>query len=132
MTRDAFDRVESIVAGQPPTAKDWEWFASGLRQWTRGENLEAALSLTYADRVRRRDSAMRAAAELLMSGCELSAWDLAGRLADRLKRFKSTKLPLFRRGATVHMDEVERHLLVACESGARISTSRRHLHRLLA
>ncbi|WP_413439136.1 hypothetical protein ACFDAU_06260 [Sulfuriferula sp. GW1] len=132
MSRDAFQIVESIIAGNPPTTEDWEWFADGLRQWARrGMPLEAALGLTHAHRMRWRDGSLRAAAEVLRAQRDLSAWDLAGELAARLRRFQSAKLPLYRRGLAGQLDEVELHLLSACESGARPITSRRHLFRLL-
>lgn len=131
MSRDAFQIVESIIAGAPPTTESWAWFANGLRKWALGIPMEAALRLTYADRVRWRDGSLRAAAEVLRAGRDLSAWDLAGELAARLRRFQSAKLPLYRRGLAGQLDEVELHLLSAFESGARPITSRRHLFRLL-
>lgn len=131
MSRDAFQIVKSIIAGAPPTTESWDWFANGLRKWALGIPMEAALRLTYADRVRWRDGSLMAAAEALRAGRDLSNWDLAGELATRLRRFQSAKLPLYRRGLAGQFGEIELHLLSACESGARPITSRRHLFRLL-
>lgn len=128
---DALAHLADYLARQPRTAAD-AWLHAGLRKWTKdGGSLEAALGLTPAARVRRRDNALRTAADLLAAGRDLSAWDAAGVLALKLKRFCAVKLPLHRRGLAGELDEIERHLLASCESGARPVTSRRHLFRIL-
>lgn len=130
MNLDAFQWAESIAYGRAvPDAANWARIVAGFRQWAeRGDALDDAFELTGATRTRICRSELRAAANLLRAGRDMSTFNLAGELADRLKRFESGKLPLYRRGANVSMDAVELHLLEACQAGVRFPRSQRRLY----
>ncbi|MDP2172006.1 MAG: hypothetical protein Q8J96_16480 [Rhodocyclaceae bacterium] len=129
---DAFVIAERIAAGNPPDSDAVAWLVSGLRRWARGEPLEAALGLNHAGRMRRRNIELRAAAEVLRAGRDVSDWDLAGELAARLRRFSSGKLPrYYRTGDVSTFDAVERHLLAAALTGAPTTNSKKNLYRII-
>lgn len=129
MNLDAFRLVERIVSGVEPDAGDWARIVAAFRQYdTRGGTLDDAFDLTGATRTRICRRELRAAAELLRAGRDMAIFSLAGELADRLKRFESSKLPLYRRGANVSMDAIELHLLEACQAGVRFPRSQRRLY----
>lgn len=127
---DAFDMAAALAVGVEPDRATLAWLIRGFRRHHAGEDLTAALGLTLADRNRRRDRALREAAELLRTP-EASDWDIAGLLEERLRRFQTGKLALCRRGLNGPLDEIDSLLFVACESGTRVCGSRKHLHRLL-
>lgn len=129
MNLDAFRLVERIVSGIEPDAADWARIVAAFRRYdTRGGTLDDAFDLTGATRTRICRRALCAAADLMRAGRDMSIFSLAGELADRLKRFESGKLPLFRRGANVSMDAIELHLLEACQAGARFPRTQRRLY----
>lgn len=129
MNLDAFRLVERIVSGVYPDAGDWALIVAAFRQYdTRGGTLDDAFDLTGATRIRICRRELRAAAELLRGGRDMSIHSLAGELADRLERFESDKLTLYRRGSNVSMDAVELHLLEACQAGARFPRTQRRLY----
>lgn len=124
------DYIERLASGDPDP-EILAWIGAGLKRWQRGEPLEAALGLTCAHRVRCRNRSLIAAAAALADGESISAWELAGRLNDAIARFESGRLIQYRRGLQVELDDVERYLLDAIQSGARPMTSRRRLFELL-
>lgn len=129
MNLDAFRLVERIVSGVEPDAGDWARIVAAFRQYdARGGTLDDAFDLTAAARIRICRHALRAAADLLHGGRDMSIFSLAGELADRLKRFESSKLPRYRLGANVSMDAIELHLLEACQAGVRFPRSQRRLY----
>lgn len=129
MNLDAFQLAERIVSGIYPDAADWARIVAAFRQRAaRGGTLDDAFDLTGATRTRICRGELRSAAEMLRGGRDMSIHSLAGELADRLKRFESGKLPLYRRGANVSMDAVELHLLEACQAGVRFPRSQRRLY----
>lgn len=136
MTRDAFAMLAEAAAGCAPDPDIWEWFCHGCRRWRgglAGITLESALGLDHAGRMRRRNTALAAAAEALRGDRAISDWDLAGELAVRLGRFTSSKLARYRRtGAAADFDVVERELLAADLSGAPPTTSRKNIYRVIA
>jgi hypothetical protein len=124
--------ARDLASGQPVDADvAVEWMRQALRHWERGLSLEAALGLDGSCRVRRRNQALIAAADLIQDGRNLSAWQLSGLLAARLQQFEQSKLIAYRRGVTVNFDSVESHLLAAAESGAVPMRSQRRLYELL-
>ncbi|MDP2111385.1 MAG: hypothetical protein Q8N48_00175 [Thiobacillus sp.] len=132
MSRDAFEIAESIAAGQPPDSVALEWLASGLRKWGRGVPLEAALGLNHAGRKRQRNVELRAAAEAICAGRDMSDNDLAGELAARLQRFTVDKLPRYwRTGDVSGFDAVEHRLLAAVLTGAPPTSSKKNLYRII-
>lgn len=129
MNLDALRLGERIASGIAPDAATWARVVAGFRQWAeRGDTLDDAFGVTGAARTRICRSELRAAAELIRAGRDMSIFSLAGELADRLKRFESGKLPLYRRGSNVSMDAVELHLLEACQAGVRFPRSQRRLY----
>lgn len=129
---DAFAIAESIAAGRPPDSEAVAWLVSGLRRWARGEPLEAALGLNHSGRMRRRNVELRAAADALRAGRNVSDWDLAGELAARLQRFASGKLArYYRTGDVSTLDAVENRLLAAALSGAPTTNSKKNLFRII-
>lgn len=132
MTRDPFEMVAQAAAGCPPDPEIWAWFCAGCRGKQHGLDMEAALGMGHAGRVRRRNVELRAAAEALRAGREMSDNDLAGELAARLQRFTVDKLPRYwRTGDVSTFDDVEHRLLAAALSGAPTTSSKKNLYRII-
>ena len=130
MNSDPIRLAERIAAGESLDAGMLDWLVASFKRYVRGDgsSMEACFLLNGTQRVITRNRELRAAAELLRSGREMSTWCLAGLLAARKRKFETTKLPMYRSGLQVHLDAVDRHLLAAVESGARAITSRERLH----
>ncbi|MHB1360407.1 MAG: hypothetical protein ACYCWC_12595 [Rhodocyclaceae bacterium] len=125
--------AERIAAGVPLDAGMLAWIVCSFKRYMAGDgsSLEACFLLNGTQRVMTRNRELRAAAELLRAGRELSMWNLAGLLAERIRRFKTTKLILYRRGLPVQLDDIDMHLLAANQSGARSLDGQRRLFDLL-
>ena len=63
------------------------WVTAGLRRHFSGDDLDKALGLDNASRLRERNRALRDAATILNSGDD-TAWQIAGKLALAIKRFE--------------------------------------------
>lgn len=133
MSRDPFEMVAQAAAGCPPDPEIWAWFCKGCRGKQHGLDMDSALGMDHAGRVRRRNLELLAAAEALRAGRDISDSRLAGELSMRVKRFTSGKLARYwRTGDMENFDAVEHRLLAAALTGAPTTASRRHLYRLIS
>ena len=92
--------------------------------------LQSRCALARAVELCERDYALRALAETLDPGATLSTWQLAGRLSDRIKRFRSTAYPRIQKGHRSPQSATELALLAIV--GADCPQSARRLYDLLA
>lgn len=132
MSRDAFEMAALAAAGCPPDPEIWDWFCRGCRGLQHGLNLEAALGLNHAGRMRRRNVELRGAAEALRAGRCISDGDLAGELSMRVQRFTTGKLARYwKNGDVSGLDDVEHRLLAAALTGAPTTSSKKNLYRII-
>lgn len=133
MTRNAFEKADALADGCPPDPELWSWVCQAFRGHRRhGRDLEAAFDMDHAGKLRWRNVELRAAAEALRAGREISDGDLAGELSFRVKRFTSDKLPRYwRTGDVSGLDAVEHRLLAAALTGAPPTSSKKNLYRII-
>ncbi|HUX30528.1 MAG TPA: hypothetical protein VMV78_07855 [Thiobacillus sp.] len=133
MTRNAFEKADACADGSPPDPELWAWVCQAFRGHRRhGRDLEAAFDMDHAGKLRWRNVELRAAAEALRAGREMSDNDLAGELAARLQRFTVDKLPRYwRTGDVSGFDAVEHRLLAAALTGAPTTSSKKNLYRII-
>ncbi|MHB1246706.1 MAG: hypothetical protein ACYCZH_09695 [Sulfuriferula sp.] len=132
MSRDALEMATAAADGCPPDAEIWKWFCGGCRGLLHGLSLEAALGLNHAGRMRQRNIELRAAADALRAGRDISDGDLAGELSARIKRFATGKLARYWKDGDVNdFDQVDLRLLAAALTGAPATSSKKNLYRLI-
>lgn len=106
------------------------WLAVGFARWLAGDapNLEVALRLTGGARIAERNGLLLAAARLLAADAP-GDWELAGRLAARVRRFEDRLLPALSREVLdeQNLDAVDQLLLDASRAAALIRSRRRLL-----
>lgn len=134
MDVDPQSMAASLASGESPTPETLAWLADGMRKFFRGVSLERALGFDAAGRMRVRNTALVAAAEIIDSGRGLPAWELAGLLQQAIRRYEGNIAPMLSRGnASVEgLSALDAEIHRAFTSGARPVRSRRNLYSLLA
>ena len=105
------------------------WMAEGMRRHLDGDDLEHALGLDRAARLRQRNRALRAAAELLDQ--DDGAWRCAKRLADAIRRYESRIKPLLKRNPHMALPPLDAALRQAFDAGERVPSTERNLYELI-
>lgn len=129
---DPLNLAQRVAAGERPDTA-WPWLAAGLRRYLRGEaDLETALQLGAASRVRARNAALVRAARLLVDDPDTtSAWELAGHLERAVSNYEAVFLPRLRRDPATALPDWAQAIRQAFDSGARPLRSRRRLYDIL-
>lgn len=104
------------------------WITEAMRRHLAGDDLEHALALDRASRLRQRNQALQAAAALLAAGCP---WHTAQRLADAIRRYQSRVAPLLQRNPHRPLPPLDDALRRAFETGCRVPTTERNLYELI-
>ena len=108
-----------------------EWLRQALRRYHEGEPLDRALGLAGTRAVRLRDAALRDAADGLDPKGQLSNWQRAARLAERIPTFERTVWPRYRDNPTSDTLGVNACLLAAFRAGCYVPRGQRQLHTIL-
>lgn len=107
-----------------------QWITTALRRHLAdGADLETALSLDRASRLRQRNQALHEAAGHLAA--DDGAWHQAGRLARAIRRYQSRVAPLLARGQCSPLPPLDEALHRAFQSGVRVPGTQRNLFELL-
>jgi hypothetical protein len=112
--------IAALEAGEDLHDADRAALLTALKQYRRGEPFH----LAGTERIRRRDAALRRAAECLPG----TPWEVAGKLESAVARFESRVLPRHR---DTRPPGIDGHLWDAWQSGARMLRSRRRLYDLI-
>lgn len=124
--------ADALERGEPIPQEARQWLLAGFKRHTTGEPLELALGLSSLARRKARDRALLdAAKEIEAAMGDLSAWELAERLEQAIKRFESRVLGKVKRSTCPDLPPIDAALLRAFQSGARPLTSARRLYDLL-
>lgn len=105
------------------------WIAEAMRRHLAGLDLDQALRLDRASRLRERNQALIEAAALL-SGDD-GAWCCAGRLAMALRRYESRMAPIVARDPGTPLAPIDEALRRAFDTGQRIPSTQRNLYELI-
>ena len=105
------------------------WITESMRRHLDGAELDQALSLDRASRLRERNQALRDAAALLAA--EDGAWRCACRLEGAIKRYESRIAPLLERGQALPLSPIDEALRRAFDTGQRVPTTARNLFELI-
>ena len=105
------------------------WITESMRLHLDGAELDQALSLDRASRLRERNQALRDAAALLAA--EDGAWRCACRLEGAIKRYESRIAPLLERGQALPLSPIDEALRRAFDTGQRVPTTARNLFELI-
>ena len=106
------------------------WLSEGFARWLAGDDLAHSLDLGTFTRLRSRNRALRAAANLLDP--DGAPWHQAGLLAAAIRRFETRIQPLIRRDPNHQVGPADACLQRAFASGHRIPRTQRALFDLLA
>lgn len=106
------------------------WLGAGMKRYLAGENLDAALRLDRASRMRQCDRALLVASELLDRG--RGPWDTAARLEDAIERFGAQIWPRVRSEVWPSLGEIDQALFQAFACRVRMPKEQRGLYNLLA
>ena len=105
------------------------WITESMRLHLDGADLDQALRLDRASRLRERNQALRDAAALLER--DDGPWRCALRLEAAIRRYESRIRPLLMRNPSTRLPPLDQALRRAFESGQRIPTTARNLHELI-
>lgn len=105
------------------------WLAEGMRRHLAGAELDRALGLDGASRLRERNQALRDAAALLTG--DDGPWRCACRLAGAIKRYESRIAPLLERGQALPLSPIDEALRRAFDTRQRVPTTARNLYELI-
>lgn len=113
---DHVDAVfRALAAGQQPDEADCMVFRDVYLRWQSGMDWDQAIGIRGPLALAERNKALCAAAAMVSWG-RPTAWELAGRLLERLKRFETERWPRVRRGHPPR-DELDAHLSRAFRCG---------------
>ena len=125
-------RVYALLAVAKSADVDlYLWLTEALADYHAGMPLEQALALAGPRAVRVRDDALREAARLLDPNGQLSAWALAGKLAERIGRFERSVWPRYRDTPAAESRGVNDALLQVFRAGVLIPRTQRALWTIL-
>jgi len=105
------------------------WITESMRLHLDGAELDQALSLDRASRLRERNQALRDAAALLTG--DDGPWRCACRLEGAIKRYESRIAPLLERGQALPLSPIDEALRRAFDTGQRVPTTARNLFELI-
>lgn len=105
------------------------WITESMRRHLAGAELDQALSLDRASRLRERNQALRDAAALLTG--DDGPWRCACRLEGAIKRYESRIAPLLERGQALPLSPIDEALRRAFDTGQRVPTTARNLFELI-
>jgi hypothetical protein len=129
---DPVDLAHEVAYAGEVSPQALSWLRDGLRRYLRGDaSLEVALRLSNSSRCQARNLALIDAARTLDAGRGLSAWVLAGLLAQAIRRAEHALPARARLGSDASMSALDDALARAARSGARPMRSRERLYDLL-
>lgn len=127
---DPLERAQSVARGDLDPATR-AWLAEGFARWLAGDDdLQQALGADTFARLRARNKALRAAADVLDQ--DSSTWARAGMLAAAIRRYESRIAPLLIRDPHHPLGPTDRHLQRAFASGHRVPRTQRALFDVLS
>lgn len=104
-----------------------QWISEAMRRHLAGDDLDRALSLDRASRLRERNQFLREAAVLLGS----DPWAVAGQLAAAVRRFECQIKPLIERDPGRRLAPIDAAIRRAFDTGQRIPATQRNLYELI-
>ena len=116
----SLDLAHQAAAGQitPEVAR---WITEALRRHLAGDDLEHALALDRASRLRQRNQALQDAAALLAA--DDGPWRCACRLASAIRRYQARVLPQIKRNPHHPLPPLDQAIRRAFETGQRVPTT---------
>lgn len=105
------------------------WIAEAMRRHLDGADLDQALRLDRASRLRERNQALQAAAALLAA--DDGPWRCACRLEAAVRRYERRVAPLVERDPAMHLAPIDEALRRAFDTGQRVPTTARNLLELI-
>lgn len=105
------------------------WLADGLRRHLAGAELDQALSLDRASRLRERNQALKDAAALLAA--DDGPWRCACRLEAAIRRYEARIAPLLERNPAMTLAPIDEALRRAFDTRQRVPTTARNLYELI-
>ncbi len=126
-------KLQEQAAQGEYTAETLAWFQDAMRKIQLEQASPAvALGLTGANRIRRRNDALRHAARILANGESISNWQLAEKLRVAWRRFCANELARLRGGEQrLPHSDLSREFWIAAQSGATRIGTRESLWRML-
>lgn len=116
----SLDLAHQAAAGQI-TPEVAAWITEALRRHLAGDDLEHALALDRASRLRQRNQALQDAAALLAA--DDGPWRCACRLASAIRRYESRIRPLLERNPHDPLPPLDEALRRAFDTGQRVPTT---------
>lgn len=105
------------------------WISEAMRRHLAGADLEQALALDRASRLRERNQALQDAAALLAA--DDGPWRCACRLEAAIRRFEARILPTLERDPPPLLAPTDEALRRAFDAGPRVPTTARNLFELI-
>lgn len=105
------------------------WWHEAMRRHLDGADLDQALRLDRASRLRERNQALQDAAALLAA--DDGPWRCACRLEAAIRRFEARILPMLERAPGIHLAPVDEALRRAFDTGQRVPGTARNLFELI-
>ena len=105
-----------------------DWITDAMRRHLAGDDLEHALGLDRTSRLRERNEALQAAADLLDDGN--GPWRTACRLQAAIRRYEARIRPLLDRDPTMSLPPIDQALRRACSAG-RVPKTARNIYELI-
>lgn len=106
-----------------------QWIAAAMRRHRDGVDLDQALRLDRASRLRERNQALQDAAALLAA--DDGPWRCACRLEAAIRRFEARIGPLLARDPGMHLAPIDEALRRAFDTRQRVPTTARNLFGLI-
>lgn len=124
----SLDLAHQAAAGQI-TPEVAAWITEALRRHLAGDDLEHALALDRASRLRQRNQALQDAAALLAA--DDGPWRCACRLEAAIRRFEARILPTLARDPSASLAPIDEALRRAFDTRQRVPTTARNLFELI-
>ena len=105
------------------------WLADGLRRYIDGAELDRALGLDRASRLRECNQALKDAAALLAA--DDGPWRCACRLEAAIRRYEARIAPLLERNPAMTLAPIDEALRRAFGTRQRVPTTARNLYELI-
>lgn len=103
------------------------WVCKAMASHLQGAELDQAMGLDRATRIRERNSALIDAAKILQSARPGSPWVTAGRLEKAIKRFETRIQPALLADPSRALLPIDEAILRACRCGVRMPKTQRKL-----
>lgn len=101
-----------------------QWLTTAMQKHLAGADLESAMGLTRATRVRARNQALRDAGHLLDEPCD---WRRAIALESAIKRYQTRIQPILKRDPDHILSPIDVALQRAFQTGVRVPQTARNL-----